>query len=50
MYVSHLFQGSQLNQAALTKEAFAIHMLVKKQPFYLADRVSSKENVKGQSQ
>ena len=36
-YVSGLFQGSQSNWAALTKEAYAIYMAVKKLPFYLAD-------------
>ena len=34
-YVSGLFRGSQLNWAALTKEAYAIYMLVKKLSFYL---------------
>ena len=34
-YVSGLFRGSQLNWAALTKEAFAIYMSVKKLSFYL---------------
>ena len=29
-YVSRIFRGSQLNWAALTKEAFAIYMSVKK--------------------
>ena len=32
-----LFRGSQLNWAALTKEAFAIYMSVKKLSFYLTD-------------
>ena len=34
-FVSGLFRGSQLNLAALTKEAFAIYMSVKKLSFYL---------------
>ena len=34
-YVSGLFRGSQLNWAALTKEAYAIYMSVKKLAFYL---------------
>ena len=34
-FVSGLFRGSQINWAALTKEAFAIYMLVKKLSFYL---------------
>ena len=34
-YTSRLFRGSQLNWAALTKEAYAIYMLVKKLSFYL---------------
>ena len=34
-YVSGLFRGSQLNWAALTKEAKAIYMSVKKLSFYL---------------
>ena len=34
-FVSGLFRGSQLNWAALMKEAFAIHMSVKKLSFYL---------------
>ena len=33
-FVSGLFRGSQLNWAALTKEAFAIYMSVKKLSFY----------------
>ena len=37
MYVSGLFRGSQLNWAALTKEAYAIYMSVKKFSFYLTD-------------
>ena len=36
-YVSGLFRGSQLNWAALTKEAFAIYMSVKKLSFYLTN-------------
>ena len=36
-YVSGLFRGSQLNWAALTKEAFAIYMSVKKLSSYLTD-------------
>ena len=36
-FVSGLFRGSQLNWAALTKEAFAIYMSVKKLMFYLTD-------------
>ena len=36
-YVSGLFRGSQLNWAALTKEAYAIYMSVKKLSFYLVD-------------
>ena len=36
-FVSGLFRGSQLNWAALTKEAFAIYMSVKKLSFYLID-------------
>ena len=34
-FVSGLFRGSQLDWAALMKEAFAIHMSVKKLSFYL---------------
>ena len=34
-YVSGLFHGSQLNWAALTKEAYAIYMSIKKSTFYL---------------
>ena len=34
-YVSRLFRGSQLNWAALTKEAYTIYMSVKKLSFYL---------------
>ena len=36
-FVSGLFRGSQLNWAALTKEAFAIYMSNKKLSFYLTD-------------
>ena len=36
-YVSGLFQGSQLNWAALTKEAYAIYLSVKKLAFYITD-------------
>ena len=36
-FVSGLFRGSQLNWAALTMEAFAIYMSVKKLLFYLTD-------------
>ena len=36
-YVSGLFRGSQLNWAALTEEAYAIYMSVKKLSFYLTD-------------
>ena len=36
-YVSGLFQGSQLNWALLTREAYVIHMSVKKLSLYLAD-------------
>ena len=35
MFVSGLFRGSQFNGAALTKEAFAIYMSVKKLSFIL---------------
>ena len=34
-YVSGLFRGSQLNWAALTKEAYAIYMSVRKLTFYI---------------
>ena len=34
-YVSDLFHGHQLNWTALTKEAYAIYMSVKKSTFYL---------------
>ena len=34
-YVSGLFKGSQLNWAALTKEAYAIYLSVRKFSFYL---------------
>ena len=36
-FVSGLFRGSQLNWAALMKEAFAIYMSVRKLSFYLTD-------------
>ena len=36
-FVSGLFRGSQLNWAALTKEAFTIYMSIKKLSFYLTD-------------
>ena len=36
-FVSGLFRGSQLNWAALTKEAFDIYMSIKKLSFYLKD-------------
>ena len=36
-FVSGFFRDSQLNWAALTKEAFAIYMSVKKLSFYLTD-------------
>ena len=36
-FVSRLFRGSQLNWAALMKEAFAIYMSIKKLSFYLTD-------------
>ena len=36
-FVSGLFRGSQLNRAALMKEALAIYMSVKKLSFYLTD-------------
>ena len=36
-YVSGLFRGSQLNWAALTKEAYAIYMSVRKLALYLED-------------
>ena len=34
-FVSGMFQGSQLNWAAMVKEAYAIYMTVKKLTFYL---------------
>ena len=37
MYVSGLFQGSQFNWAAFTKETYAKYMAVRKLPFYFAD-------------
>ena len=36
-YFSGLFKGSQLNWAALTKEAYAIYMSIKKLAYYLED-------------
>ena len=36
-YISGLFKGSQLNWAALTKEAYAIYMSIKKLTYYLED-------------
>ena len=36
-YVSRLFKGSQLNWAALTKEAYAIYVCIKKLNYYLED-------------
>ena len=36
-YVISLFQGSQLYWAALTEEAYAIYMAVRKLSLYLAD-------------
>ena len=36
-YMSGLFQGSQLNWACLTKEAYAIYMSIKKLAYYLED-------------
>ena len=36
-YDSGLFKGSQLNWAALTKEAYAIYMSIKKLTYYLED-------------
>ena len=36
-YVNGLFHGSQLNWAALTKEAYAIYLSVKKLAFYITD-------------
>ena len=35
MYVSGLFCGSQLNWVAMTKEAYAIYMTVKKYTYYI---------------
>ena len=34
-YISGLFHGSQLNWAAMTKEAYAIYMTVKRSTFYI---------------
>ena len=36
-YVSGLFKGSQLNWAALTKEAYPRYMSIKKLTYYLED-------------
>ena len=36
-YVSGLFRGSQVNWAALTKEAYAIYMSIKKLTFYVTN-------------
>ena len=36
-FASRLFKGSQLNWAALTTEAFAIHSSIKKPSYYLED-------------
>ena len=36
-YLSGLFCGSQMNQACLTKEAYAINMSIKKLAYYLED-------------
>ena len=36
-YISSLFKGSQLNWVALTKEAYAIYMSIKKLTYYLED-------------
>ena len=36
-YMSGLFRGSQMNQACLTKEAYAIYMSIKKLAYYLED-------------
>ena len=36
-YVRGLFKGSQLNWVALTKEAYAIYMSIKKLTYYLED-------------
>ena len=36
-YISGLFRGSQLNWAALMKDAYAIYMSVRKLSFYLTN-------------
>ena len=36
-YISGLFKGSQLNWVALTKEAYAIYMSIKKLTYYFKD-------------
>ena len=38
-FASDLFKGSQLNWAALTKEAFAIYSFIKKLSYYLEDNL-----------
>ena len=38
-YISGLFRGSQLNWAALTKEAYAIYLSVQKLSFYLTNAI-----------
>ena len=43
-YISGLFQGGQFNWAALTKEAYAVYMMVKKLYFYLADAIIMLQN------
>ena len=40
-YVSGLFKGPQLNQAALTKEAYAIYMVARKIDYYLREAEST---------
>ena len=37
-FVSGMFHGSQLNWAAMTKEAYAIYMTIEKSMFYLTDQ------------
>ena len=36
-YMSGLFRGSQMNWTCLTKDAYAIYMLIKKLAYYLED-------------
>ena len=36
-YISEQFRGSQLNWAALTKEAYAIYMSIRRLSFYVTD-------------